>query len=77
MFIAGDIFHAPLEIADSACVFSSDVDPDRARAVRERVLRRPDTVIAAGHFTDGVFGRVTPAGSAYEWTPVGQAPTAG
>ncbi|MFJ5273521.1 MBL fold metallo-hydrolase [Streptomyces sp. NPDC088358] len=76
VFIAGDILHAPVEIADPTCVFSSDVDPDQARAVRDRVLRRPDTVIAAGHFTTGVFGRVTPAGSGYAWTPVGRAPTA-
>lgn len=77
VFIAGDIFHAPVEIADPMCAFSSDVDPDQARAVRDRVLQRPDTVIAAGHFTNGVFGRVTPSASAYTWTPVGHALASG
>ncbi|MEV6025732.1 MBL fold metallo-hydrolase [Streptomyces sp. NPDC052036] len=77
VFIAGDIFHAPVEIADPMCAFSSDVDPEQARAVRDRVLQRPDTVIAAGHFTHGVFGRVTPTGGTYTWTPVEHAPAAG
>ncbi|GAB2743097.1 MBL fold metallo-hydrolase [Kitasatospora kifunensis] len=75
VFIAGDIFHAPVELADPTCVFSSDVNPGQARAVRNRVLQRPDTVIAAGHFTNGVFGRVTPTGGTYTWTPVGHPPT--
>ncbi len=43
--------------------------------MRERVLQRPDTVIAAGHFADGVFGRVTAAGDTHMWTPVGHMPT--
>jgi hypothetical protein len=33
-------------------------------------------VIAAGHFTDNVFGRVTSVGDTYAWAPVGEAPTA-
>ncbi|WP_042431227.1 hypothetical protein [Streptacidiphilus anmyonensis] len=74
MLIAGDIFHAPVEMAEPTCAFSTDVDPDQARKVRSRILGRPDTIIAAGHFTDGVFGCVTPAGIAYTWTPVTHAP---
>ncbi|WP_392870497.1 hypothetical protein [Streptomyces sp. LN499] len=35
--------------------------------MRDRVLARPDTVIAAGHFTDDVFGLVTSVGDAYAW----------
>ncbi|MBF9066634.1 hypothetical protein [Streptacidiphilus fuscans] len=64
-------------MAEPTCVFSTDVDPDRARKVRNRILQRPDTVIAAGHFTDGVFGRVTPAGTAYTWTPIHPVPATG
>ncbi|MBG0850361.1 MBL fold metallo-hydrolase [Streptomyces spinoverrucosus] len=74
VYIAGDILHSPAQIPDPALVFSSDVAPDQARAVRDRVLKRPDTVIAAGHFTGGVFGRVTSVGDAHVWTPVGDVP---
>ncbi|MEU6579076.1 MBL fold metallo-hydrolase [Streptomyces sp. NPDC046805] len=77
VFIAGDLFHSPVEIADTVCTFASDVDPERVRAVRDGVLQRPDTVIAAGHFTHGAFGRATPVGDTYTWTPIGHAPTAG
>ncbi|MEU6553358.1 MBL fold metallo-hydrolase [Streptomyces sp. NPDC046915] len=68
--IVGDILHSAAQVGDPALVFSFDVDPDQARAVRDRMLRRPDTVIAAGHFTDDVFGRVTSTGGTYTWTPV-------
>ncbi|MEU9158033.1 MBL fold metallo-hydrolase [Streptomyces sp. NPDC048417] len=75
VFLAGDIFHAPVEIADPNLSFSSDVDPDRAKAVRDRVLERPDTVIAAGHFPHGVFGRAVPTGDTYTWTTVDGSPS--
>ncbi|MEV6024728.1 hypothetical protein [Streptomyces sp. NPDC052036] len=39
------------------------------------MLQRPDTVIAAGHFTDGVFGRVTTVGDAHAWAPVDASPS--
>ncbi|MGW2959204.1 hypothetical protein ACWDGI_12065 [Streptomyces sp. NPDC001220] len=38
------------------------------------MLGRPDTVIAAGHFTDEVFGRVTREGGEQRWTPVADTP---
>jgi glyoxylase-like metal-dependent hydrolase (beta-lactamase superfamily II) len=69
--IVGDILHSPAQVGDPDLVFSSDVAPDQARAVRDHVLQRPDTVIAAGHFTDDVFGRVTSVGDAHAWAPVG------
>ena len=65
VLIAGDIFDAPVEMAEPTCVFSTDADQDQARATRNRTLQRPDALIAAGHFTDGVVGRVTAAGTAY------------
>ncbi|WP_405878409.1 MBL fold metallo-hydrolase [Streptomyces sp. NBC_01136] len=74
-YIVGDILHSPAQVFDPALVFSSDVVPDQARAVRDRVLQRPDTVIAAGHFTDDVFGRVTSAGDTHAWTPADGAPS--
>ncbi|MET7352225.1 MBL fold metallo-hydrolase [Streptomyces mirabilis] len=75
-YIVGDILHSPAQVGDPDLVFSSDVAPDQARAVRDRVLQRPDTVIAAGHFTDDVFGRVTSVADAHAWAPVGEAPNA-
>ncbi|MER5667865.1 MBL fold metallo-hydrolase [Streptomyces mirabilis] len=69
--IVGDILHSPAQVGDPDLVFSSDVTPDQARAVRDRVLARQDTVIAAGHFTDDVFGRVTSVGDTHAWAPLG------
>ncbi|MCG7208885.1 hypothetical protein [Streptomyces arenae] len=74
VWIVGDVLHSPAQIADPALAFASDVAPDLARAVRDRVLGRPDTVIAAGHFTDDMFGRVTRSAEARTWTPVGGSP---
>lgn len=75
-YIVGDILHCPAQVGDPDLVFSSDVAPDQARAVRDRVLQRPDTVIAAGHFTDDVYGRVTSVGDTHAWTPFEEAPNA-
>ncbi|MGW2692805.1 MBL fold metallo-hydrolase [Streptomyces sp. NPDC001296] len=75
VYIVGDILHSPAQVGDPALVFSSDVAPDQARAVRDHVLRRPDTVIAAGHFTDDVFGRVTTVGDTHAWAPVDASPS--
>ncbi|MER5520003.1 MBL fold metallo-hydrolase [Streptomyces sp. NPDC002763] len=74
VWIVGDIVHSPAQIADPGLAFASDVAPGQARQVRDRVLGRPDTVIAAGHFTDEVFGRVTRDGDGRRWTPVGDTP---
>ncbi|MEV6054300.1 MBL fold metallo-hydrolase [Streptomyces sp. NPDC052107] len=73
--IVGDILRSPAQITAPTLTFSSDIDPDQARTERDRVLKRPDTVIAAGHFTDDVSGRVAQAGDAYTWTPVGGSPS--
>ncbi|MFJ3307491.1 MBL fold metallo-hydrolase [Streptomyces sp. NPDC086549] len=73
--IVGDILHSPAQVGDPDLVFSSDIAPDQARAVRDQVLQRPDTVIAAGHFTDDVFGRVTSVGDTHMWTPVDGSPS--
>jgi glyoxylase-like metal-dependent hydrolase (beta-lactamase superfamily II) len=74
-YIVGDILHSPAQVSDPALVFSSDVSPEQARAVRDHVLQRPDTVIAAGHFTDDVFGRVTSVGDARAWAPADSSPS--
>jgi glyoxylase-like metal-dependent hydrolase (beta-lactamase superfamily II) len=73
-YIVGDILHSPAQVGDPSLAFSSDVTPDQARAVRDRVLQRLDTVIAAGHFTDEVFGRVERTSDAPVWNPVGGSP---
>ncbi|MFD4508471.1 MBL fold metallo-hydrolase [Streptomyces sp. NPDC058457] len=74
VWIVGDVLHSPAQVADPDLAFASDVAPDQAREVRDRLLGRPDTVIAAGHFMDDVFGRVTRAGATRVWTPVGDSP---
>ncbi|UOZ03450.1 MBL fold metallo-hydrolase [Amycolatopsis sp. WQ 127309] len=65
VLIVGDVLHSAAQISDSGMTFATDVDPARARTARDRVLARPDTVLAAGHFTGTVFGNVV--GDGHTW----------
>ncbi|MFI7104569.1 MBL fold metallo-hydrolase [Streptomyces sp. NPDC050161] len=70
VLIVGDILHSVVQVAEAEWSFFADADPQQALAVRKEVLTAPGTVIAAGHFTDHVFGRVEHSGSGTTWTPV-------
>jgi glyoxylase-like metal-dependent hydrolase (beta-lactamase superfamily II) len=65
--IVGDVLHSSAQVSIPELTFATDVDQAQARASRRHVLTRPATVIAAGHFTGAVFGRVT--GERHLWTP--------
>lgn len=65
--IVGDVMHSAAQVSAPGLTFATDVDRAQARAAREHVLTRPATVIAAGHFTGAVFGRVT--GEPPLWAP--------
>ncbi|RBM16155.1 hypothetical protein DEH69_17335 [Streptomyces sp. PT12] len=58
MLIVGDILHSAAQVAEPDWSFATDVDPRRAREVRGDVLATPRTVLAVGHATGHVFGRV-------------------
>ncbi|WP_042431275.1 MBL fold metallo-hydrolase [Streptacidiphilus anmyonensis] len=59
VLIVCDVLHSTAQISDPALAFATDTDRAQARAAREHVLAHPASVIAAGHFTGAVFGRVT------------------
>ncbi|RKN03822.1 MBL fold metallo-hydrolase [Streptomyces radicis] len=70
VLIVGDILHSAVQVAEPDWSFATDVDPGRALAVRRDVLATPDAVLAAGHVTGHVFGRVERTASGTVWAPV-------
>ena len=59
--VLGDAVHCPVEILEPELTFVVDVDPELAQRTRvfiEQALLEPDTVAAAPHFADLVFGRL-------------------
>lgn len=68
--ILGDVVHCPVQLDEPnwACVF--DVDQDLGRRTRERLLEElanPNSVGAAGHFSEFVFGRVMRGAGKLHW----------
>jgi glyoxylase-like metal-dependent hydrolase (beta-lactamase superfamily II) len=59
--VLGDAVHCPIEILEPELTFFADVDPELAQRTRvfiEQALLEPDTIAAAPHFADLVFGRL-------------------
>ena len=59
--VLGDAVHCPIKILEPELTFFADVDPalaQRTRAFIEQALLDPDTIAAAPHFADLVFGRL-------------------
>ena len=59
--VLGDAIHCPLQITHPEWEFSSDVNPEAAKQVRERLVREldaPHTTVVGPHFPEAVFGRV-------------------
>jgi glyoxylase-like metal-dependent hydrolase (beta-lactamase superfamily II) len=68
--ILGDVIHCPVQLDEEewACVF--DVDPALARATRDKLvaeLEGSSSVVAAGHFSDFVFGRIMRGAGKRHW----------
>lgn len=72
--IAGDVFHAPAQVAKPDWSHRADLEPDGARRSRERFLAQAadgEWLVAAGHFRNGwMFGRVERRGSGYRFMPI-------
>jgi glyoxylase-like metal-dependent hydrolase (beta-lactamase superfamily II) len=77
--VLGDAVHCPVEILEPELTFSVDVDPKLAQRTRlfiEQALLEPDTVAAAPHFADLVFGRLMRGEGKSSWHfPASQALT--
>jgi glyoxylase-like metal-dependent hydrolase (beta-lactamase superfamily II) len=79
--VLGDAVHCPIEILEPELTFFVDVDPELAQRTRlfiEQALLEPDTVAAAPHFADLVFGRLMRGEGRSSWHfPASQALTIG
>ena len=61
--ILGDVMHCQVQISEKSWSFLFDVDPEQSLATRERLLaelENPAVILAGGHFSGNVFGRVLP-----------------
>ncbi|WP_131736119.1 MBL fold metallo-hydrolase [Actinomadura roseirufa] len=70
LIILGDVMHCQVQVAESEWGFVFDVDAEQAGETRERLLRElesGETILAAGHFTGHVFGRVLPPVARRAW----------
>lgn len=70
LMLIGDILHSAAQIPEPALAFSSESDPERARAVREFIVGGPPILIGAGHFTDHAFGRIEQGVGGPVWVPL-------
>jgi glyoxylase-like metal-dependent hydrolase (beta-lactamase superfamily II) len=73
LLIWGDVVHlASVQMARPDATLVFDVDPQTARATRERVLgfaASEQLVVAGAHLPFPGFGRVTPAGTGFSYRP--------
>lgn len=73
LLLTADLFHCPVQVSERSWYVAFDMDPEQARASRERMypeLVRPDTLAAVNHFSDQVFGHFSQEGDGYRWTPI-------
>jgi glyoxylase-like metal-dependent hydrolase (beta-lactamase superfamily II) len=69
--LLGDMVHCPLELMDDEFDLLVDMDPARARQVREayaRELEGSDIPVAAAHFPELRFGRLLPGEGIRRWS---------
>ncbi|MGW3040166.1 MBL fold metallo-hydrolase [Kitasatospora sp. NPDC001159] len=74
VLVLGDVMHSQVQVVESHWSCAFDHDPVAATATRERLLgelESPHTVLAGGHFTGNVFGRVRPATARRAWAAQG------
>ena len=73
LFLLGDVLHGVMQLQERDWSIAFDIDPETARKTREGLypeLVKPNTLAAANHFSDAVFGRVTQSDSGLTWQPV-------
>lgn len=61
LFLTADTLHGAMQLQERDWNVAFDIDPAEARRSREKVLpelAKPNTITAANHFSDQVFGRV-------------------
>jgi len=70
VLILSDVVHWAGQLVECDVVFGADADAAQARATRDTILGESadrDTIIAAGHFSDQVFGKIRTTDSGLSW----------
>lgn len=73
LIIIADLMYSVVQLAQPAWSAAFDGNPEQANATRLAMfqeLAQPNTLTAAGHFTDTVFGVVSAEHGRYHWTPL-------
>lgn len=74
LFLLGDILHGAMQLQEMDWSVAFDTDQAQARQTREQLypeLVRANTLVAANHFSNDVFGYIKPDGDTYAWQPLG------
>lgn len=73
-YLLGDVLHGAMQLEEPDWSVAFDIDAAQARQSREGLypkLVKPDTIAAANHFSNAVFGRVVQAeGGKHRWVPL-------
>lgn len=76
--LLGDVLHCPAQLTDNDVSMVFDVDPDLARRTRDRIAAEYEndqqTVMAQGHFTESVFGRIMVGTASRTWSSAAPQP---
>lgn len=73
LIVIADLMYSPVQISQPTWSAAFDADPAQANATRLAMLAQlvqPDTLTAAGHFADAVFGLVRKGPDGLRWTPL-------
>lgn len=73
LYLVGDILHGMMQLQEADWSVAFDVDQDLARQSRENLypqLMQPNTIVAANHFCEAIFGRIVEVDGQRTWQPV-------
>ncbi|HFE66974.1 MAG TPA: MBL fold metallo-hydrolase [Chloroflexi bacterium] len=73
LYLTADILHGAMQLQEPDWSVAFDNDPEQARHSRERMYAefvKPNTLVGVNHFSNKVFGTISPDGDVYTWTPL-------
>ena len=73
LFLVADVLHGTMQLNQPEWSVAFDADAEQARATRDALypeLVRPDTLIAANHFSNQVFGSIVQENGRRRWQPL-------
>jgi glyoxylase-like metal-dependent hydrolase (beta-lactamase superfamily II) len=71
LYLLGDVLHGAMQVEEPEWSVVLDHDPALARQSRERLypeLVKPNTIAAANHFSNAVFGRIVEVNGQRRWS---------